>query len=232
MDKKELKFEDLQGDDGYIRLENLPENERKAILELTKDKVVALADYLPGGKLNKETVAENSGMFVVKFDQNKSLVGTRPSNYSGIDATEKDNVATMLKRNAAYIQESMDDYFGIDSSDKAKRIFVSPMTQLNGSVSACKVFYTGYDEDNHGEVSAMMSDNISSVIAKSIPMDWNSEPYSITVDELNMVKANYSNDIINVKSDDSKTADSPKDITLNEGLVSGSNVGVNKGIEI
>jgi hypothetical protein len=125
-------------------------------------------------------VREDAGMFIVRYNPQNSLAGTTPSCQYNVGVNEKDNIASALRKNTKDIQSMMDDWFGVDEDDKSQRIFISHQEKIDDTNAYCTVTYAGYESENEGEVSATLSDQISSVIDTKIRMNWNDTAYPVT----------------------------------------------------
>lgn len=125
-------------------------------------------------------VRDDAGMFIVRYNPQDSLEGTTPSCQYNVGVNGKDNIASALRKNAKDIQSMLDDWFGVDESDKSQRLFISHQEKIDDTHAYCTVTYAGYESENEGEVSALVSDQISHVIDKRIRMDWNDNAYPVT----------------------------------------------------
>jgi hypothetical protein len=122
----------------------------------------------------------DAGMFYVQYDPSVSLEGTTPSCNYNVGVNGRDNIASALRKNAKPIQQMLDDWFGIDESNKEQRLFISHQKQISDTKAYCTVVYAGYESENEGEVASLVMNQVSNVIDKRIPMEWNDEPISIT----------------------------------------------------
>lgn len=125
-------------------------------------------------------VRDDAGMFIVRYNPQDSLEGTTPSCQYNAGVNGKDNIASALRKNAKDIQSMLDDWFGVDESDKSQRLFISHQEKIDDAHAYCTVTYAGYESENEGEVSSLVSDQISNVIDKKIRMDWNDNAYPVT----------------------------------------------------
>lgn len=142
---------------------------------------------------NTEKPRDDAGMFIVRYNPQDSLAGTKPSCDYNVGVNERDNIASALRKNAKDIQSTLDDWFGVDESDKSQRVFISHQTKIDDTHAYCAVTYAGYESDNDGEVSALVSDQISSVIDKRIRMDWNDTAYPVTDEQITAERAKEAN---------------------------------------
>ena len=130
-----------------------------------------------------DEIRSDAGMLIVRYNPNEELIGPfvgedwRPSCDYGVEVTAEDTVASVLRKNQKDIQQLMNDYFDTKESDKSC-VIVSPQVKLNEEEAYCVVAYAGYESENVGEASALMSDQISHVIENRIPMDWHDYPVS------------------------------------------------------
>lgn len=132
---------------------------------------------------NTTPVANNSGMFIIHFDPSVSLEGTTGSDFGAVP-TEKDNVASVLRKTAPEMQVAVDDWFGIDENDKNQRLFVSQAMGISDREALCTVVYTGYESENNGEVPATVISQFSNAIDTRVLMSWNHDPYPVTEGQL------------------------------------------------
>lgn len=137
-------------------------------------------DYIRQQLSANGKVRDDAGMFIVRYNPQDSLAGTTPSCQYNVGVNEKDNIASALRKNARDIQSMLDDWFGVDESDKSQRVFISHQEKIDDTHAYCTVTYAGYESENEGEVSALMSDQISNVIDKRIRMGWNDNAYPVT----------------------------------------------------
>lgn len=178
-------------------------------------------------------VRDDAGMFIVRYNPQDSLAGTTPSCQYNVGVNEKDNIASVLRKNARDIQSMLDDWFGVDESDKSQRVFISHQEKIDDTHAYCTVTYAGYESENEGEVSALVSDQISNVIDKRIRMDWNDTAYPVTDAQIVSERAKEA-DRAEVDKNFISTPDTPSatahvnDATLNTSLCQEPNEDVSK----
>lgn len=153
--------------------------------KLMDDKLVRKACHSPEGV---ETLPD-SGMFILRYDPSQSLVGTRPANDYSIEVQESDTIASILRKTTPYMQEMLDDYFGVDESDKNQRLFISHQATIDGEHAYCTIVYTGYESENEGEVAALVENQFSHAIDSQIRLEWNSEVYGVSAAQIENEKS-------------------------------------------